>query len=157
MIQSRLPLRPAAAWIEEFTDATRSLSLSLSLIACSVPVRAQTQQAPTRTEFVFHLYVDPLYGDDAQATALNPSTGGVMKPLSLHPGGAQFDSNTNSHWWRISGYLQHAPHSFKTLSGAGGVLAWIDANYPLSPTASDIGWKFSGCVSHIAQPVTRRW
>lgn len=77
---------------------------------------------------MFHVYVDPLFGDDGLAMAWNPN--GTMLPtpplpLSLHP---HFDNDPSSPTWLqrpITGHLQHAPYPFRTLSGQNGALAYI--------------------------------
>ncbi len=78
----------------------------------------------SRTHFTFHMYVDPHYGDDALAAAQNPSPNGPSTlrgvPLQEHP-------NTFARGNLCSGYLQHAPYSFLTVTAA---LAWIRAEFP---------------------------
>jgi hypothetical protein len=68
------------------------------------------------------VYVDPIYGDDAQAGVLNPTHG---SPNPGPPQGALFDAHTDP--TQVSGYLQHAPYSFKTLTAA---LAYIQQFNP---------------------------
>lgn len=75
-----------------------------------------------RKDFVFHVYVDPIYGDDqfaADTLNFNPAGGWAITPrqaLQTHPSG----SPTHS------GLLQHAPYSFKTVTAA---LNYINNNY----------------------------
>ena len=70
------------------------------------------QDPPDRTEYVWHIYVDPLFGDDTRALADNPPNGNVL-PLGIHPdGGEPADLRP------IAGVLQHAPFAFRTLKAA---------------------------------------
>ena len=84
----------------------------------ATPVGAQTQQTlPTRDEYVFHVNVDPLRGDDVLASTQNPplvaTPTSPLTPLSLHP-----DLGDPSDLLPIAGVLQQAPFSFKTLTAA---------------------------------------
>ncbi|MBK9129937.1 MAG: hypothetical protein IPM13_19485 [Phycisphaerales bacterium] len=70
------------------------------------------QDPPDRTEYVWHIYVDPLFGDDTRALADNPPNGNVL-PLGIHPdGGEPADARP------IAGVLQHAPFAFRTVKAA---------------------------------------
>jgi hypothetical protein len=99
--------------------------------------------AQERTSFVFHVYVDPIYGDNGSAWEMNPGNpdipslatycrfGGATRPLPLSTRDAINPNNaphnpTNENY-ALTGYLQHAPYPFRTLTGSNGVLAYIDA------------------------------
>jgi hypothetical protein len=125
---------------------TRALS-SLVLIAAALSfpgdLLAQVVDPP-RTNYVFHIYVDPMFGDDARATARNPSTTaptpppvpqGQLRPLDRHPEAANPKP--------ITGFLQHAPYPFQTLTGTNGALAWIDNNFRPAgtPATPFFPWK----------------
>ena len=98
----------------------RSLSLSLSLSLCVVVLseRAAGAQEPVpRSSFTFHVYVDPLFGDNDVALLHNPTnpsdpllslTNATTRPLGNHVADPA----------AISGWLQHAPYSFKTITHA---------------------------------------
>lgn len=74
-----------------------SVMCSTSRIACQVP------------QATFHVYVDPIQGDDAQAAARNPNgTVSALHPLDGHPAGATV----------ITGVIQHAPYNFRTVHAA---------------------------------------
>ncbi len=68
---------------------------------------------------MYHVYVDPLFGDDGRATADNPPAvqptppAWRVLPLGLHP-----DVGEPADPHPISGVLQHAPFSFRTLTSA---------------------------------------
>ena len=103
------------------------------------PVHAQTEPPlPDRNKYVFHVYVDSLFGDNAQATALNPDTtaaGGRMRPLGRHP-----EPPSPITGKVITGVLQQAPHAFKTLTGSTGALAYIATNFPGTPSSPTSMW-----------------
>ncbi|MEZ5989071.1 MAG: hypothetical protein R3F30_08100 [Planctomycetota bacterium] len=80
---------------------------SLGLVLLFFAVSAPGLLAQTRTRFVFHYYVDPIYGDDGEASARNPGSTSQPLPLSQHSAPAS-----------IPGYLQHAPYSFRTVTAA---------------------------------------
>lgn len=75
-----------------------------------VSATGRTQAPAPRTQFVYHVYVDPLFGDDLLARDWNPGSPGRLPPLSRHP------DTTSSTPQAISGLLHHAPYSFKTIS-----------------------------------------
>lgn len=83
------------------------LGLALGLTSLARPGSAQTGTIGTRSQFVFHVYVDPLQGDDVVAAARNPKGSGQLNlALSTHPHGS------------IAGRIQQAPYSFRTLTAA---------------------------------------
>ena len=96
------------------------------LALAALLARPALAQSTTTT---FHVYVDPVYGDDAQAAALNPSpmtsTGG--RPFQAHPG---FSAG-------IPGFLQHAPYSFRTVTG---MLAWFNSQWPATMQGLRLPW-----------------
>ena len=48
-----------------------SAILGLAVVSqCCVAQGAPAQPLPTRQQFLFHIYVDPLFGDDLEATRL---------------------------------------------------------------------------------------
>jgi hypothetical protein len=90
------------------TALTLALLIWSGLVLCSPRLRAQTNDR------IFHVYVDPIQGDDAVAAARNPSVSGSDLPLQTHQGDPVV----------ILGELQHAPYSFRTVTAA---VAWINA------------------------------
>ena len=76
---------------------------------------ARAQTPPPRSIYIFHVYVDPLFGDDALALASNPGVSGNPAPLSFHPSAIQNG---------IGGLLQQAPLAFRTLTS--GVRPYLD-------------------------------
>ena len=88
------------------------------------PGVSQARKPPTRTTFVFYVYVDPIHGDNTRAFAANPRSAVIpgQLPLDYHPEPASPPTS-----WPIGGLLQHAPFHFKTLTGTNGALAWIDS------------------------------
>jgi hypothetical protein len=92
------------------------------------------QIPPTRREFVFHVKVDPMFGDNAQATLLNPqdvpTTLSPLRPLSVH-----MDPGDASDPHPVAGVLQHAPYAFRTLTGGNGAIAYAQRFLP-NPTST---------------------
>lgn len=78
---------------------------------------------PPRAQYVFHVYVDPIFGDNARAFTLNPGATGMPPPLSRHRSNDTSGGGMNN---GIGGVLQHAPYSFRTLTGPQGVGAYLD-------------------------------
>ncbi|MCC6784868.1 MAG: hypothetical protein IT457_18620 [Planctomycetes bacterium] len=84
--------------------------------------------APTLAQSVasgsFHVYVDPIHGDDLRAAARNPvgdnSPGSQARPLQRHP----FPT-------AVSGNLKHAPYPFRTIKKA---VEYIEAWPTKDPT-----------------------
>ncbi len=84
------------------------------------------QDIGSRTRFVFHVYVDPLHGDDTKARSIR-FTGG-MNPTGRFATNAERDylalskhlyHKNQSRKPKVSdGYLQHAPYAFRTVNGA---------------------------------------
>lgn len=93
--------------------------LAPTLVAATSPVQ---QDPPDRQHFVFHVYVDPLFGDDALATAQNP-TALPQQALQYHP-----EPGTPQ---PIGGVLQQAPFAFRTLTAANGALAYVNQFLPI--------------------------
>ena len=84
----------------------------------ATPLGAQAPQTlPTRNDYIFHVNVDPLRGDDVLASTQNPplvaTPTSPLTPLSLHP-----DPGDAGDLLPIAGVLQQAPFSFKTLTAA---------------------------------------
>ena len=101
--------------------------------------------AQTRTNHIFHAYVDPIYGDNALASAQNPGAIGQLLPLSQHgdPGNPPLIPRP------IQGRLTHAPYSFLTLTGPSGALAWINTAFP-----GGLPWQMtSGGVDYVVEKV----
>jgi len=98
---------------------------------------AVAQPPDPRADFVFHIYVDPLFGDNALALQFNPrnfgATDPILDPNNLRP----LDEHPSTDPTRqIEGYLQHAPYAFRTLTsppGEVGALEYIDALLPELP------------------------
>lgn len=98
-----------------------------------------------RQHFVFHVYVDPLFGDNALAMLNNPGGGGTtVGVLGEHPA---IDGGGNR---LITGRLQHAPYSFKTLRSAAmdGALDYVDAVLPDLPPLPQFGIPVDHVVVH---------
>ncbi|MBK9129743.1 MAG: hypothetical protein IPM13_18455 [Phycisphaerales bacterium] len=101
--------------------------------------------AQERTDFIFHVYVDPHYGDNALATAQNPGTGGPVLPL----GGHRDPGPPSPPAMPIVGRLVHAPYSFLTVTGAQGALAYIAAAFPGGlPWDNGFGFTVEKVVIH---------
>lgn len=99
--------------------------------------------AQERTSFVFHIYVDPIYGDNGSAWEMNPGNpdvpslatfcrfGGIARPLPLATrdsiNAANAPHTLGNDNYSLTGYLQHASYPFRTLTGDSGALAYIDA------------------------------
>ncbi len=102
----------------------RTASLFLSLLVAGFSGSVLTEgslraQPPPRSHFIYHVYVDPNYGDDSYGQLLNPSashpdfTGTSQepktgKPLQGHRHGPAV----------LPGFITHAPNAFKTVSAA---------------------------------------
>ncbi|MBK8975135.1 MAG: hypothetical protein IPM29_04370 [Planctomycetes bacterium] len=109
--------------------------------------------AQQRTAFVFHVYVDPIYGDNPLATQFNPSnTAGPSNVplLGRHP---HLDAQGVR---RIQGLLQHAPYPFRTLTtpaGSGtalGAIDWIEQTIGALPRngAGPTGYTIDHVIVH---------
>ncbi|MCC6673332.1 MAG: hypothetical protein IT458_19895 [Planctomycetes bacterium] len=121
------------------------LSYLLATALAAVALFAPDVSGQERTRFTFHLYVDPVYGDDAQAMTSNPT----WDPSSGGPGfsrGLILQQHPSYTFFPLDGRLQHAPFSFRTV---GQALAWIDglrqsstppARTPLPYHAGDGFW-----------------
>ena len=81
------------------------------------PGHAPAQSVGYRTHFIFHVWVDPLNGDDTLALSSNPvggsNPGASNLALSKHP---VIDPNTGNPY--IDGRIQHAPFAFQTVTKA---------------------------------------
>lgn len=116
-------------------------SLTHSLLASLLLMSGATAQR--RTEFVFHVYVDPIYGDNGSAWEMNPGNpdipslatfcrfGGMARPKPLATRD-EINANNTPHNatndnYSLTGHLQHASYPFRTLTGNNGALAYIDA------------------------------
>ncbi|PIE21913.1 MAG: hypothetical protein CSA62_15105 [Planctomycetota bacterium] len=104
----------------------------LFVFAVTVIVSQDASAAPIQTtsSSPLFVYVDPIYGDDNQAVAQNPVNPAVnpiqTSPPYPHPHrGPLFAQHTDP--TQVSGYLQHAPYSFKTV---GAALSYIQQFYP---------------------------
>ena len=86
---------------------------------------------------IFQLKVDPRNGDDASAALYNPAATGPNKPLQNHQGAPAL----------VTGELQHAPYSFRTVTAA---VSWINSlgNPPLPWTNPDNGQVIRHIVIH---------
>ncbi|MCC6672279.1 MAG: hypothetical protein IT458_14550 [Planctomycetes bacterium] len=97
---------------------------------------AQGSEVPPRRYYVFHVYVDPMYGDDVEATASNPKTATGTpvgrRPLDLHPEAGNPKP--------ITGILQHAPFAFRTLTGLSGALAYLNSQFGPPPATPSQSW-----------------
>lgn len=107
--------------------------------------RAQSGQCsgvPCPPGFTFHVYVDPIFGDDGLAFELNPKTAVAYdprrKPLANYPTGNTPFPDTSFGANNGSGILQHAPYSFRTLTGGvpGGIGGRGAIDYVLTNWAS---------------------
>jgi hypothetical protein len=73
-----------------------------------------------RTDYFFHVHVDPIYGDDAQALLRNPGPGGTGMPLQEHP---DINTTVTPPVRPLRGRLNHAPAAFRTVSAAPAYIA----------------------------------
>ncbi len=89
-------------------------------------ILATSSPAQERTNYIFHAYVDPIYGDNALASAQNPGAVRQLLPLDQHadPGNPPLVPKP------IQGRLNHAPYSFLTLTGPNGALAYVNTAFP---------------------------
>ena len=74
---------------------------------------------------VFHVYVDPIFGDNTLAFAGNPGPNPPNTPpppFTTHPDAAADFPNDAPH-----GRIRQAPYSFRTLTGTQGVKAYLDS------------------------------
>lgn len=119
-------------------------SLLLGLATASLGSTWATAQQ--RTQFVFHVYVDPNFGDNQLAYELNP--GNPPDASISHPGSIDQSLHSYLRWplqtrprpvasdtemtaanpeFPLTGNLQHAPYSFRTLSGGFGAISYVNA------------------------------
>ena len=170
-------------FVENFRKASRAgtgeaLLAGLVLAVMAVPARAQGGVG--RTNFVFHVYVDPIFGDNAEAIALNPGNrepdppNGINtpvapmlhdfyvwqsglgppferatrpRPLDTRQECSPWDSPNSPSGQGISGYIQHAPYSFRTLTGEWGAIEYVNSlfskvnpNGPQLPHVAELPW-----------------
>lgn len=90
-----------------------------SVLGAAHSLAAQT----ARTHFIYQVYADPHYGDDALASALNPAPPGLGGPIP--PLGVHLDPGVGLK--PINGPIVQAPYSFRTVSAA---LAYITVAFP---------------------------
>ena len=106
-------------------------------MACRSELVAQVN----RTNFVFHVYVDPIHGDDVLASNSHPgsvppfnvSFTAAKEPLNSHPADATW---TN---------LQHAPYSFRTVTAA---LTYLPTLPYVVPGSGDPALRVERVVIH---------
>lgn len=86
----------------------------LALLAARTGATTPAAQGPQAVPFTFHIYVDPMFGDDGEAAAENPGGTrlGIPPPFGTHPD-APFNMASVP-----AGNVRHAPYSFRTLTGA---------------------------------------
>ncbi|MCA8975987.1 MAG: hypothetical protein KDC98_14790 [Planctomycetes bacterium] len=114
---------------------------------------------------MFHVYVDPIFGDDESAWELNP--GNPLDSTSAEPNldgfcrwpndhrplpldtRDQVNANNMPYWptnpnYAMTGYLQHAPYSFRTLTGLHGAIEYVctlfDDPARVNPPAPLLPW-----------------
>lgn len=143
--------------------APMSLALTLAAFAMT-PQEAAGQQG--NDLFTYHVYVDPNFGDNELAFRLNPQrwTGGAPAnqqaladypetPHGKFPNPAIPDE----------GFLQHAPYSFRTITGPNGAMAYLDAVFPAPPTGNNwtnsvtgkrAEWIVIHCLPGLYGPLT---
>lgn len=135
--------------------ASEAVSIGISLLLLGVTTLTSPAVAqgtpPIRNDFVFHVYVDPLFGDDALAMQFNPNGTDPQHtppaPLSVHP---HIDNDPSSLTYgehTITGFLQHAPYPFRTLSGGAS------GNGALNYIATRIGGLPTGTTPNITNVV----
>lgn len=112
---------------------------------------AASAQTPTVRKFTFHVYVDPNYGDDRLAfgdpalpTQLNPQSGATTpaarRPLADYAA-ADFPDGDGNNTNDGRGALQHAPCSFRTLTGGAsgnGAIEYVRQVFDLGPTGAGL-------------------
>ena len=101
------------------TRVDRATSLLLALFLSST---LTAQVDPPRQDYVFHVYVDPIHGDNALASALNPQSS-TQVPLTRHA------DSLNS----IGGLIQQAPYAFRTITRINGALAYVNSVFSSLP------------------------
>lgn len=130
-----------------------ALVVSATLWCCAAPLAAQPVP---RTDFTLHIYTDSTFGDDQLATAQNPTPGALvgMQPLDVHPeAGAPKP---------ITGWVQHAPYSFRTLTGPLGAIAYANSFGHLGTptgwtnpnTGNTVHWIVIHCLPGLYGPGT---
>ncbi len=119
-------------------------------------------------EFVFHAYVDPIFGDDEMAFAFNPGNpndpglntplpnNGSGSPIRARPLDRRVDFSPAVDATTIAGYLQHAPFAFRTLSREKGAIEYVQRLFSTaasgqSPATTVLPWAHpSGrIVTHV--------
>jgi hypothetical protein len=114
----------------------------------------RVEAQPPRNDYVFHVYVDPIRGDDTRAFQNNPG-GTFANQLPLDP---HFDSANT-----IRGLIQHAPYAFRTLTrtpmtgntGALYYIATVFGSIPWTnpaPSAKRVSWVVIHCLPGIYAP-----
>jgi hypothetical protein len=103
---------------------------------------------PPRTEYTFHVYVDPIFGDDVLAATRNPRPGGTILPLDRHPDqnlipASDLADGFCNHY--IGGVLSQAPVAFRTINAAA-----LYADPPSTPGSQSLLGFTNG-------PNTIRW
>ncbi len=130
------------------------LMVPVMLTLGSILVTTSLATAQSVTKRTYHVYVDPIYGDDFMATQLNPSitaSRNSKKPLGGYvprfPDPLSFPNNG-------SGVLQHAANSFRTMTGSNGAVAY--ANSVLGWTGvggkDKIEWVVIHCLPGLYGP-----
>jgi hypothetical protein len=122
------------------------LSFTLGLWLSSATLRSQSglcNGLPCPPGFTFHVYVDPSFGDDRLAFDLNPKTSSTdlrRRPLADYPSTNSAFPDTSPGANNGSGILQHAPYSFRTLTGGvpgglggRGAIDYVMQNWPSGP------------------------
>ncbi|MBK8975138.1 MAG: hypothetical protein IPM29_04385 [Planctomycetes bacterium] len=110
--------------------------------------------AQQRTAFVFHVYVDPIYGDNLLATQFNPSNTARPSNVPLLAGSIRISMRRASDGSRASCNTRHTP--FRTLTtpaGSGivfGAIDWIEQTIGALPRngAGPTGYTIDHVIVH---------
>ncbi len=154
-------LRPQTrSW--RFLIVLATLLLFVALLAPAGATAQQSGDLGYRTVFTFHVWVDPIYGDDAQASVpssfqawpKNPTGKTVRgnKALSRHVGLDKPNATPPSPW---PGRIVFAPFSFRTVTSA---IAYVQAEFEVpatTTTPAKIWWTFDDDDTNGSYTVNR--
>ncbi|MBK8976356.1 MAG: hypothetical protein IPM29_10540 [Planctomycetes bacterium] len=131
-----------------------------SVLALTLLATLTAAQGHRGGSWIWSVYVDPQYGDDRLAMELNPSTNTTqapVSPLERRPLADYPATQVSPDWFpdKVNGnnghgYLQHAPYTFRTLTGPNGALEYVRRNFGFvswgSTVPQPMGWTNSNGV-----------
>lgn len=120
---------------------------ALVVLACTA-TSAPAQTGVDRTQWVYHIYVDPVFGDDQRAASVlaqgqNPAPTGAFRILQDH----QDFSGTGPK--KIVGRLDHAPYAFRTVTAAIAYVRSWAGQAPYLPFDVDFGSGDIRTISYV--------